>query len=673
MNDRERLEQLREEIRSHDYRYHVLDAPTISDQDYDRLLRDLLALEAAHPDWVTPDSPSQRVGGLPAGDFAKVPHTSPMLSLANAFSAAELQDFHRRVLAGLEAAGNTDPVQYVVELKIDGLSVALSYAGASFIQGATRGDGEVGEDVTANLRTIRAVPLSLRDNAPRRLEVRGEVFLPVARFERLNAEQEARGEKTFANPRNAAAGSLRQQDPRVTAGRGLDCFVYDVRLLDWDRPPLTSHWQALELLERFGFHVNKERRLCSTIEEIVAATVEWTARRSSLPYDIDGLVIKLDNLEQRDLLGATTKVPRWAIAYKFPAEQQVTRVLDISLQVGRTGAVTPTAVLDPVRVAGSTIARATLHNEDYIRDKDVRVGDWVLIQKAGDVIPEVVGVLAERRTGSEQPFAYPDRCPVCGAEVVRLPGEAARRCTGGYSCPAQVQRWLEHFVSRDAMNIDGLGERIVAQLVDAELVQDPADLYFLTYDQLLSLERLGPKSAENLLAAIAKSREKPLHRLVFALGIRFVGGRAASLLAEHLGHLDRVAEATAEELTQVPEIGSKIAESVVEYCRRPETAALLAKLKQAGLRLTAEAPQAVPAGPLSGMTVVLTGTLSRYSREEAENLVRRLGGRPGSSVSGKTDLVVAGEGAGSKLARAQDLGVRVLDEQGFLELLGGTQ
>ncbi|MHB9144811.1 MAG: NAD-dependent DNA ligase LigA [Symbiobacteriia bacterium] len=672
MNDRERLEQLREEIRSHDYRYHVLDAPTISDQDYDRLLRDLLALEAAYPEWVTPDSPSQRVGGLPAGDFAKVPHTSPMLSLANAFTAEELQDFHRRVLAGLEAAGNTDPVQYVVELKIDGLSVALSYAGASFIQGATRGDGEVGEDVTANLRTIRAVPLSLRDNAPRRLEVRGEVFLPVARFERLNAEQEARGEKTFANPRNAAAGSLRQQDPRVTAGRGLDCFVYDVRLLDWDRPPLTSHWQALELLERLGFHVNKERRLCSTIEEIVAATVEWTARRSSLPYDIDGLVIKLDNLEQRDLLGATTKVPRWAIAYKFPAEQQVTRVLDISLQVGRTGAVTPTAVLDPVRVAGSTIARATLHNEDYIRDKDVRVGDWVLIQKAGDVIPEVVGVLAERRTGSEQPFAYPDRCPVCGAEVVRLPGEAARRCTGGYSCPAQVQRWLEHFVSRDAMNIDGLGERIVAQLVDAELVQDPADLYFLTYDQLLSLERLGPKSAENLLAAIAKSLENPLHRLLFALGIRFVGGRAASLLAEHLGHLDRVAEATAEELTQVPEIGSKIAESVVGYFRRSETAALLAKLKQAGLRLTAESPQAVPAGPLSGMTVVLTGTLSRYSREEAENLVRRLGGRPGSSVSGKTDLVVAGEGAGSKLARAQDLGVRVLDEQGFLELLGGA-
>ncbi|MGE5589481.1 MAG: NAD-dependent DNA ligase LigA [Bacillota bacterium] len=682
MDDRQRLEQLREEIRRHDYRYYVLDDPVISDQEYDRLMRELLALEEKHPEWVSPDSPSQRVGGAPGSDFAKVAHTSPMLSLANAFSADDLRDFHRRVEAGLREAGREGEIRYVVELKIDGLSVALRYQDGAFRLGATRGDGEVGEDVTANLRTIRAIPLLLHDPStvgpwpgrPRSLEVRGEVFLPVARFEALNAEQEARGEKTFANPRNAAAGSLRQQDPRITAGRNLDCFVYDIRVLEWGQAapgqPLRSHWDALALLDALGFHVNRERRLCRTIDEVMAACEEWGERRATLAYEIDGLVIKLDDLEQRDLLGATTKTPRWAVAYKFPAEQKITRVRDIVLQVGRTGAVTPTAVLDPVRVAGSTVSRATLHNEDYIRDKDVRVGDWVVLQKAGDVIPEVVSVVIERRTGEEQPFRYPDRCPVCGAEVVRSPGEAARRCTGGYSCPAQVQRWIEHFVSRDAMHIDGLGERLVAQLLDAGLVQDPADLYFLTYEQLVSLERMGDKSAQNLLQAIDRSRDNPLHRLLYALGIRFVGERAARLLADHFRHLDRVPAATVDELTAVPEIGDKIAESVVEYFRRPETTALLDKLRRAGVRFTAEETQVAAQGPLAGKTVVVTGTLSRYGRKEVEELITRLGGRPSGSVSRKTDLVVVGDSPGSKADKARELGVRVVDEREFLDLIG---
>jgi len=682
VDDRQRLEQLREGIRRHDYRYHVLDDPIISDQEYDRLMRELNRLEAEHPEWVTPDSPSQRVGGAPGAEYAKVAHTSPMLSLANAFSAEDLRDFHRRVESGLREAGREDEIRYVVELKIDGLSVALRYEDGAFLLGATRGDGEVGEDVTTNLRTIRAIPLRLHDPSeagpwpgrPRSLEVRGEVFLPVARFEALNAEQEARGDKTFANPRNAAAGSLRQQDPRVTAGRNLDCFVYDVRRLEWGEAapaePLAGHWEALSLLDALGFHVNRERRLCRSIDEVIAACEKWGERRATLPYEIDGLVVKLDDLEQREAMGATSKTPRWAVAFKFPAERKLTRVRDIVLQVGRTGAVTPTAVLDPVRVAGSTVSRATLHNQDYIREKDVRIGDWVVLQKAGDVIPEVVSVVTERRTGEEQPFRFPDRCPVCGADVVRSPGEAAHRCTGGYSCPAQVQRWIEHFVSRDAMNIDGLGERIVAQLLDAGLVQDPADLYFLTYEQIVSLERMGARSAQNLLQAIERSRSNPLHRLLFALGARFVGERAARLLAERFHDLDRVAAATPEELTAVPEIGDKIAQSVVDYFRRPETAALLEKLRRAGVRLTAEESQAAAEGPLVGKTVVVTGTLSRYGRKEVEELIARLGGRPSGSVSKKTDLVVAGESPGSKVDKARELGVRVIDEQEFLDLIG---
>ncbi len=705
---REELARLREEISYHDYRYHVLDDPLISDAEYDRLMRRLGRLEEAYPDLVTPDSPSQRVGGRPVPAFGAVVHRVPMLSLANAFGEEELRAFDRRVRALLPG----EVVEYVVELKIDGLSVALVYEDGVFVQGSTRGDGTTGEDITENLRRVGSIPLRLglavpgRSGAGRppahrgRLEVRGEVYMPIREFEALNRRREAAGEPLFANPRNAAAGSVRQLDPRVTAERALDSFMYAVVEASGDLRPRPTHQENLELLRELGFKVNPEARLVPDVEGVLAYCAAWRERRRDLPYEIDGVVVKVNSRDQQERLGYTSAAPRWAVAFKFPAEQEVTQVLDIVVNVGRTGAVTPVAELRPVRLAGSTVSRAALHNEDYVREKDVRVGDWVVVQKAGDVIPEVVRVLPERRTGRERVFRMPETCPACGSRVVREPGEAAHRCTATLTCPAQRMEGLIHFASRAGMDIEGLGPAVLGQLLSAGLVGDAADLYRLHEhrERLTALERLGEKSVENLLQAVERSRSRPLHRLLHALGIRYVGGRVSRVLARRFGTLDRLMEAGRAELTAVPEVGEKIAGSVQEYFAEPRNRALIEKLRAAGVNFTEpevtgpggreqaglgplfEGPveAAVPTGPaasrspLAGKTVVFTGTLERFDRRQAEELVERLGGRAASSVSPRTDYVVAGEKAGSKLEKARELGVRILSEREFKEMLEGS-
>lgn len=657
-----RAEELRRVIEEHNYYYYVLDAPRISDAEYDALMRELEALEAQFSELVTPDSPTQRVGGQPLAAFGTVRHRVPLLSLNNAFNEGELADFDRRVRQA--AAG---PVEYVVELKIDGLSVAATYENGRFITGATRGDGWVGEDVTQNLKTIRSLPLRLRREVPH-LTVRGEAYLPKEAFARLNREREEAGESVFANPRNAAAGSLRQLDPRVTASRPLRLFFYDILYLEGEDEPAT-HYEVLQYLEELGFPINPHRYLCRSLEEVVSLCKEWEERRHELPYEIDGLVVKVNSRGQQRLLGNTSKSPRWAVAYKFPAEEAVTTVEDIIVRVGRTGVLTPTAILKPVRVAGSTVSRATLHNEDYIKEKDVRLGDQVVIHKAGDVIPEVVRVLAEKRTGKEKPYAMPSRCPECGSEVVRPPGEAAIRCTGGLACPAQVREGIIHFASRDAMDIEHLGPAVVSQLLEAGLIKDAGDLYYLhqRYDDLVRLERFGPQSAKNLLEAIERSKQNSLSQLVFALGIRHVGSRAARLLSEHFGSLERLMNATEEELVQIPEIGPKIAASVVEFFRQEVNRKVLEKIIRAGVN-TRETVTAGPA-PLAGKTFVLTGALASFTRKEAQELIEKLGGRVASSVSRQTDYVVVGENPGSKYDRAVALGITMLDEAAFKELL----
>jgi len=674
---RARVEELRRQIRYHDYRYYVLDSPEISDAEYDELMRELRRLEELYPQLVTPDSPTQRVAGAPSEAFGTVVHSSPMLSLDNAFSPEDLVDFDRRVRSLL---GGERP-EYVAELKIDGLSVALHYEGGRFVRGATRGDGERGEDVTANLRTVRSIPLVLHPpgDVLAELEVRGEVYMPVEAFRRLNREREERGEPVFANPRNAAAGSVRQLDPRITAGRRLDTFIYEIRR--WVPAPSgggpraaeaaapETQWEALEVLAKLGFKVNPNRRLCRDIDEVIDYCRYWAEHRHDVGYEMDGAVIKVNSFEQQRRLGATTHHPRWATAYKFPAEQATSRVRDIIIQVGRTGVLTPTALLEPVRLAGATVSRATLHNEDIIREKDVRIGDTVIVQRAGDVIPEVVAVVKEKRTGQEREFRMPDRCPVCGAEVVRLPGEVAVRCTG-VACPAQLKEQLIHFASRDAMNIEGLGPAIITQLMEAGLVKDAADLYYLKYEDVVKLERMADKSTRNLLDAIAATRDNPLHRLIYALGIRYVGEKVSRVLADHFGSMDALARATEEELTRIPEIGPKIAASVVAFFRQEQTRRLLEKLRRAGVNM--EQRRAAPAreSPLAGKTVVFTGTLQSMGRKEAEELVASLGGKPSGSVSRKTDYVVVGANPGSKYDRARELGVKILTEEEFRRLAG---
>jgi DNA ligase (NAD+) len=658
---RQRVEELRRLIEEHNYRYYVLDQPVISDREYDALMQELIALEETYPELLTPDSPSQRVGGAPREDFNPVRHPQVLLSLNDAFNEGDLLDFDRRVR---EITGGE--VSYLIEPKIDGLTVALTYIDGVFSLGATRGDGQVGEEVTANLRTIPLLPLRLRRPLPH-LVVRGEVYMPKAAFARLNAEREEAGEPLFANPRNAAAGSLRQLDPKVTAGRNLSLFVYQV--ISVTGAQVTTQEEALEFLAGLGLPVNPYRFLAPDIRAVLAEIKNWTPeRRAALPYEIDGLVIKVNDLALHPVLGATAKAPRWAVAYKFPAEQATTRVEGIILRVGRTGVLTPTAVLTPVRLAGTTVSRATLHNEDYIREKDIRIGDTVVIQKAGDIIPEVVEVLPEHRTGAEEVFTMPEKCPACGAAVVRPPGEAAHRCTGGLACPAQVLEGIIHFASRGAMDIQGLGPAIISQLLEAGLVRDAADLYYLKKEDLLKLERFGEQSASNLIAAIAAAKDRPLERLLFGLGIRHVGERAARTLASHFGSLEKLIAASEEELTSLPDIGPRIAESIREFFAEPRNLAVLEKLKKAGVRMEAERA-AAPTGPLSGKTFVITGTLPGMTRQEAEELITRAGGKVVSSVSKKTDYVVAGEKPGSKYTRALELGVPVIDVTELKELL----
>ncbi len=658
-----RASELRNLLNQYGYEYYVLDQPSVPDAEYDRLLRELVELEAQFPELRTEDSPTQRVGGEILEMFNKVEHTSQMLSLGNAFNDQDLRDFDRRVR---QAVG--DDVSYVCELKIDGLAVALRYVDGQFILGATRGDGTIGEDITSNLRTIRSIPLRL--NKAVSLEVRGEAFMPKRSFIALNEAKINRGEEPFANPRNAAAGSLRQLDPKIAASRNLDIFLYAIA--DPGETGVDSHSEGLDFLETLGFKTNKERRKVGNIEEVIDFVGSWVEERPNLPYDIDGIVIKVDSLAQQRELGATAKSPRWAIAYKFPAEEVVTTLKDIELSVGRTGVVTPTAILEPVQVAGTTVQRASLHNEDLIREKDIKIGDQVVVKKAGDIIPEVVNVLAERRTGNEVEFNMPTHCPECESELVRIEGEVALRCINP-KCPAQIREGLIHFVSRPAMNIDGLGEKVISQLFAEELIVDVADLYKLTKEQLLGLERMGEKSVSNLLAAIEASKGNSLEKLLFGLGIRLVGAKAAKTLAQEFGTMERLMEASVEDLVAINEIGGKMADSIVTFFDSEEVRSLIAELKEAGLNMEYKGPRPVSAEEsdsfFAGKTVVLTGKLEQMGRNEAKEKIEALGGNVAGSVSKKTDLVVAGAEAGSKLTKAESLGIEIWDEERLLEEL----
>lgn len=659
---------LRNEIDRHNRLYHIEDRPEITDQEYDQLMRELRDLENLYPDLVTPDSPTQRVGGEPLPFFEKVVHKSPMLSLGNAFGADDLRDFDRRVRSALGG----QQVRYVCELKIDGLAISLHYENGVFVRGATRGDGQIGEDITQNLKTIRSIPLRLP--RPLTLEARGEAYMPKRAFEKLNKEREERGEALFANPRNSAAGSLRQLDPKIAAARQLDTFIYGLGELAGET--VESHSEGLNLLESLHFKVNPERRLFTDVEGMIAFIEGWTEKRPALPYEIDGIVIKVDSYAQQQDLGFTAKSPRWAIAYKFPAEEAVTILEGIEVTVGRTGAVTPTALLKPVSLAGTKVKRASLHNEEIIREKGLLLGDHVVVKKAGDIIPEIVAVLPERRTGNEVPFSMPSHCPECGSELVRVDEEVALRCIN-QSCPALAREGIIHFVSRQAMNIEGLGEKVVAQLFESGLVTNPADLYYLheKREQLLQMERLGAKSVDNMLAAIEGSKENSVERLLFGLGIRLVGAKAARVLAEHFGDLDRIMNAPEEALTEIDEIGPKMAASIGTYFSWPQTKRLIDRLKQAGVNMTYKGTRTAEGieSPFSGKTIVLTGTLTQMTRTEAEEKIALLGGKITGSVSKKTDLVIAGEKAGSKLEKAEKLGITVLDEAAFLAMLAESE
>jgi DNA ligase (NAD+) len=746
-----RVEELRSQIAYHDYRYYVLDSPEISDAEYDELMRELRRLEEQHPELITPDSPTQRVSGQPVEAFGIVEHRVPLLSLANAFSEEDLRAWHRRASNLLE----NERFDMVCEPKIDGLAVALVYENGSFVQGATRGDGLRGENITQNLRTIRSVPLTVREKGmPRRFEVRGEAYMTRHGFERLNHRRASKGQPLFANPRNAAAGSVRQLDSSVTRRRRLDIFVYQ---LGWsDGPTPESHWEAMQWLGSLGFKINRHAKRFHSLDEVARYCQEWVEKRESLDYDIDGIVVKIDDIGLQRTLGFVGREPRWAVAYKFPPTQATTRLLDIRVNVGRTGSLNPYAVLEPVRISGATVKLATLHNEDDIRRKDIRIGDVVIVQRAGEVIPQVVGPVVSQRTGQERVYSTPEKCPVCGTPVVRPEGEAMSYCPNR-ACPAQAFRLLTHFVSRGAMDIDGVGESLCMALLKEGLVEDPADLYFLTKEQLqrtkqqvegvissvreavaateklgkaqlavlkrltvevlsdpakvsavaakysltperllvlrdrvdealppvlkavgvsqnlawehvLTLEKLGDESIPNILNSINGGKERPLGRLVFALGIRHVGSEMAEVLAGHFGSLDALAGAGVEELSAIPTVGPKIAESVNAWFQDESNRRLIEKLRRASVRLEAEA-EAAREGPLSGLSFVVTGTLSRWSRNEAEGLIKGLGGAAGSSVTKKTDYVVVGESPGSKLQKAQQYGIKLLSEEEFVQFL----
>ena len=668
------IEKVREEIRHHEDLYYVQDNPTISDVDYDKLLERLQKLEQQHPEYITSDSPTQRVGGRPAEGFSEVVHRRPMLSLDNSYNIDELRAFDQRCQRLAEGRA----LDYVAELKIDGLSLSLHYENQILVRGVTRGDGRIGEDVTQNARTIRSIPLRLRapDLKSRisnlgpeisNMEVRGEAFIPRKVFERTNAEREEQGESRFANPRNAAAGTIRQLDSRIVATRKLDMFAYD--LIAGERKPFATHWEALNWMAEAGFRVNPNRKLCGSIDEVIEFANEMETRRDGLDYEIDGLVVKVNSTALQDEFGTTNKAPRWAIAYKYAARQATTKVLSIVVQVGRTGALTPVANLEPVSLAGTTVARATLHNPDEVKRLGIRIGDWVLIEKGGDVIPKVLKVIESKRTGEEKPFRMPRKCPVCGGEISRPEGEVVSRCVAA-DCPAQLEGRLLHFASRRAMRIEGLGESLVHQFVESGRIHDAGDLYSLTLEDVAGLERMAVKSASNLLAQIEASKQRDLSNLIYALGLRHVGDRTATTLARHFGSLEALSKATVEELDDVPEIGLTVAQSVRDWFDDRGNLELCERLAAAGVQTKMETVARSADERFAGKLFVLTGTLGAFSRDEARAAIEARGGRVTSSVSKKTDYVVAGEEAGSKLDKAKELGVKVIAEAAFKEMLG---
>ena len=663
---KQQIEKLREEIRRHEELYYVQDSPEISDREYDQLIENLQALEAANPDLITPDSPTQRVGGRPAEGFPEVVHRRPMLSLDNSYNIDELRAFDERC----RRLADGRSLQYVAELKIDGLSIALHYEKGLLIRGVTRGDGRIGEEVTQNARTIRAVPLRLKAGASKiqaDVEVRGEVFIPLDVFQKTNEEREELGEPRFANPRNAAAGAIRQLDSRLVARRKLDMFAYD--LLVGDRKPFATHWEALEWMDKAGFRVNPHRALCDSIDQVIEFANKMEVQRDDLGYEIDGLVVKVNSNALQDEFGTTSKAPRWASAYKYPARQASTKVLSIVVQVGRTGALTPVANLEPVFLAGTTVSRATLHNEDEIKRLGLKIGDWVMIEKSGEIIPKVLSVIKSKRTGDEKPFRAPKNCPVCGGAISRPEGEVVARCVAA-DCPAQLMGRLIHFSSRRAMRIEGLGVVLVELLLEAKLVRDVGDLYSLTLEQICSLPRLAEKSATNLLEQIEASKSRDLSNLIYALGIRHVGERTAGILARHFGSLENLARATVEELDDIPEIGLTVAESVRDWFDDEGNLKLCDRLRAAGVKTESETKTTTAADErFAGKQFVLTGKLTSFTRDEARALIEARGGRVNSSVSKKTDYVVAGEEAGSKLDKAQSLGVTIIDEEAFKKML----
>jgi len=659
---KQRVAKLKELINYHNYRYYVLDSPEISDAEYDELMRELKQLEEAHPELITPDSPTQRVGAAPVEAFGVVDHPQPLLSLANAFSDEELDAWYRRA-SNLLGSRKTD---FVCELKIDGLAVALTYVNGLLEVGATRGDGYRGENITQNLRTVKSIPLSVPKEAPPRFEVRGEVYLPKVGFKKLNEERAKEGLPLFANPRNAAAGSVRQLDSRITAQRPLDIFVYGLGWAEGKAVPET-HWEIMQYLKSLGFKINPNIALCRTIDEVKNYYAKWVENQDELPYEADGVVVKINSIPFQIELGFVGREPRWAAAYKFPAVQGTTRLLDIGINVGRTGSLNPYAILEPVQVGGVTIKHAALHNEEDIHRKDIRIGDWVVIQRAGEVIPEIVEPIVSRRTGKEKIFHMPRTCPVCGAEVIKPEDEAMHRCTNA-ACPAQALERIKHFVSRGAMDIEGIGEKMSQALFDAGLIKDVGDLYYLTRDKLLSLERMAEKSVANILNSIERSKNRPLPRVIFALGIPNIGEETAELLTEHYTSLDDLARTMPEKLQEIPSIGPKIADSIVAFSRQRQNKRIIEKLRKAGVKLDAEKAKRKDL-PLAGLEFVLTGTLEAFPRQDAEAKIKALGGKAGSDVTRKTAYLVVGEDPGSKLARAEALGVKQLTEAELLKLL----
>ncbi|CEN85216.1 NAD-dependent DNA ligase LigA [Paraclostridium sordellii] len=660
MDVKKKMDELIDLINYHSNKYYNEDTPEISDFEYDNLMKELMKIETEHPELKREDSPSTRVGGKPLDKFNQVTHKIPMLSLSNAYSAQDLKDFDKRVRESV----NKD-VEYVVEFKIDGLSVGLTYVDGVFKTGATRGNGVIGEDITQNLKTVKTIPLKIDDKEE--IIVRGEVYISKENFEKINEQQEENGLQLFANPRNLAAGTLRQLDSKLTAKRPLDIFIFNLEYMQNEK--FKTHSQSLEYLSNLGFKVSPNFKICKTIEDVIEHIEYWTINRSDLSFEIDGMVIKVNDLEEREQMGYTAKSPRWAIAYKFPAEQKKTKLKDIIVEVGRTGTITPTAILEPVRLAGTVVARATLHNEDYINEKDIRIGDTVLVQKAGDIIPQVVEVIKEDRTGDEIKFHMPEKCPVCHEPTVRLEGEAAVKCIN-MSCPAQIRRGIIHFASRDAMNIDGLGESIISLLLDNKIIKDVADLYYIKKEDIVNLERLGEKSATNLINAIEKSKNNDLYRLINGLGIKYIGVKGAKVLAKSFKSLDDIINSSIEELTNLEEFGEVMADSVVEFFKEDKNIVVINKLKEVGVNtLSSNSEDNGLANIFDKMKIVLTGTLPTLKRNDAKELIEARGGKATSSVSKSTTFVLAGEEAGSKLIKANELGVTVIDEAKFLELL----